>query len=123
MSRSKQTPAAAEQSRMGAFSPRSMIDMLFSAAGPGLPRVDLVRIVDGGSEYIAHAAGNAAKLAEGMGCLVAHDGSAPAGVGSFQDGQAVAELLWHMQAHWLAVEGVASAVGWAANELAERGGR
>lgn len=105
---------------MGDFSPRAMIDMLFSEAGPSLPRVDLVRIVDRGSEYITHAAGNAAKLAEGLGCLVAHDGSESAGAGSFQDGQSLAELLWHMQAHWLAVEGVASAVGWAASELAER---
>lgn len=124
--RTKAAPAVPDEPQpelpsLREFTPRAVVDLLFSKAGPSLACADLQRIIQGGSEFVESAAGNAAKVAEGLGCLVAADGAA--GAGSFQDRQGVAELLWHMKAHFEALEAMAGAVGWASSELAGRGDR
>lgn len=103
------------------FSPRALIDLLFSKAGASLSRAELLAIVRGGAQFAQDAAGNGARVAEGLGCLVVNDGEAESRSGNFQDGESVAVLMWHMQAQMQAIEGMSSAVGWAASELASRG--
>lgn len=110
-----------EAPRLGEFSPHALVELLLSEAGPKLGRADLQAIVTGGAEFGENAAGFAARVADGLGCLIASDASGlGGGVGSFRDGHRVAELVWHMKAHFEALEAMASAVGWAASELAAR---
>lgn len=105
---------------LGTFTPRGLVDLLFTAAGPRLHRADLLTIINGGAEYLENASRHAAELAEGVGCLVAHDGNG-SGAGSFQSPEGTAALMWHMQAHLQALEATACAIGWAGGYLKERG--
>ena len=128
MSRAQSTPKngepsqePAEVSQLGLFTPRTLVELLFPKAASQLNGADLLAIVAGGADFAEAAAGNAAAAAEGIGCLVAHDGATTAGSGNFQAGDDVGRLLWHMQAQFQTIEGVAAAVAWAASELQARG--
>jgi len=103
---------------LGPFNPVNLIRLLMSTAAAHLASDDLHAIVDGGASFVDQSARHAAEVAEGLGCLVADDDAA--GVGSFQSGQDVAGLLFHMAEHLQALAGISAAVGLAASELVDR---
>jgi hypothetical protein len=111
-----------EPAQLGGFTPRRLIERLFSVAGPKLAEADLLLIVGAGAEYAELVAGNAAHVADGVACLVNHEAAehGNTGSGAFRTGESVSALLWHMQAHLESMEAMASAIGWAADELRSR---
>ena len=113
------TDSVSERSpALGPFNPVNLIRLLMSTAAAHLASDDLHAIVDGGASFVDQSARHAAEVAEGLGCLVADDDAA--GVGSFQSGQDVAGLLFHMAEHLQALAGISAAVGLAASELVDR---
>lgn len=122
MNRATQPAELVKAANWQPFNPRRLVELLWPKAAQQLSRAELLAIIDGGTDYTTEAAHNAAKLAEGVACLVAHDGAegAGAGTGSFQDAESVASLLFNLQGQFEALAAVSSAVGFAASELTVR---
>lgn len=113
-------PVVQEPAMPGLFTPRALVDLLFSRAAPKLSDADLMAIITGGAAFAETAASYAAEVAEGVGCLVAHDAIDGPGAGNFQAAGDVSILLFNVRDQFLSLEGVTSAINWAAAELKER---
>lgn len=113
--------AAPSQLESGLFTPRGLVELLYLKAAPQLSLVDLSAIAIGAASYAEGMARRSADMADGLGCLIAHDASNGPGAGNFQDGEAVSQLLFHFGDLLRSIEGVAWAGAWAAAELEERG--
>ena len=114
-------PAADQPSELDMFTPRNLMDLLAIKAAPHLSSADLEAIVRGGISHVEDVADRMATMSEGLGGLIAHDGRGATGQsGNFRDSEGLSQLLFLYGDVLQSIAGVASATGWARDELSTR---